>query len=165
MYLLDTNIFIESHKYLPTDVFPSFWNVLGDLANKGKICSIDKVKNEIVLGGDDDPVVIFCKGLPKNFFTPFDPRAMVDYQKSMQWAQTCGRYNQKGIAAYSDSTRADAFLVATASYYKYTLVTYEKPDKPTPNPSGNIKIPDAAAELGVHCCSVSDVFRDLGIVI
>lgn len=34
-YLLDSNIFIQSERYIPMDLFPSFWNELGKLFASG----------------------------------------------------------------------------------------------------------------------------------
>lgn len=51
-YLFDTNIFVESKKNLPMDVWPIFWTKMVELINSGIIHSIDKVKEEIDRGGD-----------------------------------------------------------------------------------------------------------------
>jgi hypothetical protein len=47
-YLLDTNIFIQAHRVsYPFDIFNSFWEKIIELAERGNIISIDKVKMEI----------------------------------------------------------------------------------------------------------------------
>lgn len=44
VYVLDSNIFIEAHRSnYPLDVATTFWDVLKQLAQEGKIISIDKV--------------------------------------------------------------------------------------------------------------------------
>lgn len=47
-YSLDTNIFIQVHRVnYPFDIFSSFWEKIIELAERGNIISIDKVKMEI----------------------------------------------------------------------------------------------------------------------
>ena len=52
-YLFDTNIFVESKKNLPMDIWPTFWGKMIELIRSGSIHSIDKVKEEIDKGGDE----------------------------------------------------------------------------------------------------------------
>ncbi len=48
LYIVDSNFFIQAHRaYYPLDVIQSFWVKVKQLAEEGKIKSIDKVKNEI----------------------------------------------------------------------------------------------------------------------
>ena len=49
-YLFDTNIFVESKKNLPMDIWPTFWTKMIGLIKSGNIHSIDKVKDEIDKG-------------------------------------------------------------------------------------------------------------------
>lgn len=52
-YIVDSNFFIQAHRmYYPLDVMPSFWQRVMDLADTGRIISIDKVRNEIVKNKD-----------------------------------------------------------------------------------------------------------------
>ena len=66
-YLFDTNIFVESKKNLPMDVWPIFWTKMVELINSGIIHSIDKVKEEIDRGGDELTEWIH-NNAPKGFF-------------------------------------------------------------------------------------------------
>jgi predicted nucleic acid-binding protein len=68
VYVVDTNFFIQAHRsYYPLDVVPTFWRRVRDLAEEGKIVSIDKVKDEIY--GNKDALRDWCKSnLPHNFF-------------------------------------------------------------------------------------------------
>lgn len=51
-FVLDTNVLVEAHRrYYAFDIVPSFWRVLIELADKGYIISIDKVKNELMHSG------------------------------------------------------------------------------------------------------------------
>jgi hypothetical protein len=53
VYVVDSNFFIQAHRVsYPLDVAFSFWNKVKQLANDGKIISIDKVKQEIYQNED-----------------------------------------------------------------------------------------------------------------
>ena len=48
VYVLDSNFFIQAHRVsYPLDIAFSFWNKVKQLADEGRIISIDKVKNEL----------------------------------------------------------------------------------------------------------------------
>jgi len=67
-YVVDTNFFIQAHRMnYPLDVVVSFWEQVKDLAEKGLIVSLDKVKKEIYQGQDE--LKAWCdEYLPEDFF-------------------------------------------------------------------------------------------------
>ena len=68
VYVIDSNFFIEAHRTsYPLDVASSFWNKVKQLADDGKIISIDKVKKEIYK--NEDALKQWCvANLPRGFF-------------------------------------------------------------------------------------------------
>jgi hypothetical protein len=45
VYVLDSNFFIQAHRFhYPIDVAAGFWNKVRQLAEEGRVISIDKVK-------------------------------------------------------------------------------------------------------------------------
>lgn len=68
IYVVDSNIFIQAHRVsYPLDVAFSFWNKFKQLAEEGKLISVDKVKNEIY--DKNDALEEWCKvNLPEDFF-------------------------------------------------------------------------------------------------
>jgi hypothetical protein len=68
VYVVDSNFFIEAHRAsYPLDVALSFWAKVRQLANEGKIISIDKVKKELY--DKNDALEAWCKAnLPDDFF-------------------------------------------------------------------------------------------------
>lgn len=74
-YLFDTNIFVESKKNLPMDIWPTFWTKMIGLIKSGNIHSIDKVKDEIDKGGDELTNWIH-KNAPRGFFLKQDASVM-----------------------------------------------------------------------------------------
>ena len=68
IYVLDSNYFIQAHRAnYPLDVAISFWKKTKQLANEGKIISIDKVRNELY--NKNDALEEWCNSnLPNDFF-------------------------------------------------------------------------------------------------
>ena len=68
VFVVDANFFIQAHRSIyPLDVAHSFWNKVKELAQKGKLISIDKVKNEIY--SNEDELKGWCEAnLPGDFF-------------------------------------------------------------------------------------------------
>src|SRR5690606_35496397 len=96
-YIVDSNFFIQAHSmYYPLDVMPSFWQRVMDLADVGRIISIDKVRNEIVKNKDD--LTEWCETkLAKEFF--HDSQTVIQhYIQVVQWADSrSGHYTPSAL--------------------------------------------------------------------
>ncbi|UWG68941.1 MAG: protein of unknown function DUF4411 [Bacteriophage sp.] len=159
-YLFDTNIFVESKKNLPMDVWPIFWTKMVELINSGIIHSIDKVKEEIDRGGDELTEWIH-NNAPKGFFLTQDSAVLTKLAETISWDQNCPiNFTQSAISGYANV--ADSYLVATAAAKNMVLVTYEKSN---PQRRNRVMIPDACNAIGVRSCDLNTAFRDLGIKI
>lgn len=159
-YLFDTNIFVESKKNLPMDVWPTFWTKMVELINSGNIHSIDKVKDEIDKGGDELTDWIH-NNAPRGFFLTQDVAVMAKLAETITWAQNCTvRFSQSAIFDYTNV--ADSYLVATAAARNMVLVTYEKSN---PQRRNRVMLPDACYAIGVRSCDLNTALRELGIFI
>lgn len=159
-YLFDTNIFVESKKNLPMDVWPTFWTKMAELINSGNIHSIDKVKDEIDKGGDELTDWIH-NNAPRGFFLTQDITVMTKLAETITWAQNCTvRFSQSAIFDYTNV--ADSYLVATAAARNMVLVTYEKSN---PQRRNRVMIPDACYAIGVRSCDLNTALRELGVLI
>lgn len=157
-YLFDTNIFVESKKNMPMDVWPTFWTKMVEMINSGNIFSIDKVKDEIDRGGDELTDWI-RDNAPRGFFVTIDAVTMQRYSDTLDWAQTCSTgFTPAALNEYARV--ADAYLVATAAAKGMMLVTYEKSN---PQRRKRVMIPDACNAIGARCCDLNTVMRELGI--
>ena len=159
-YLIDSNCFIEAKNVSnPIDVAVSFWNKIKQLAIAGRIHSIDKVKSELTSVNDELSKWV-KDNIPSSFFLPTtDSQVLSKYAETIQWAID-NNYKSNAIADYSQSSKADAFLVAYASIdpYNIKIVTHEV--------SGNgslkkIKIPDACIPQNVSCIRVMEMLREM----
>lgn len=159
-YLFDTNIFVESKKNLPMDVWTTFWAKMVELINSGTVHSIDKVKDEIDKGGDELTDWVHDNA-PRGFFLRQDAAVITKLAETIKWAEDCPV--NFSPAAISDYVKvADSYLVATAAAKGMTLVTYEKSN---PWSKKRIKIPDACNGIGARCCDLNTALRELDMCI
>ena len=152
IYLLDTNIFVETKKrFAPINVGRSFWAMINRLAANGTIASIDKVKDEInVLG--DELTAWSALQLPHSFYLSTTTAAVIgQYATVINWANN-GSFTQAAKDEFARNTTADAFLIAMAATdpQNVKIVTYETSE---PLRRNKVKIPDAADSVGVTCIS------------
>jgi len=128
IYIIDSNILIQAHrKYYPFDVMPGFWSVLQELANRGVVKSIDKVKVEVVDNcNDGDLLRDWCiKNLPDDFF--IDSSVVLNcYTDIITWANSDEHsYTTRVLEKFSATDYADSWLVSFAlsnkKYYQLGL--------------------------------------------
>lgn len=114
IYVVDSNIFIQAHRVsYPLDVAFSFWNKFKQLAEEGKLISVDKVKNEIY--DKNDALEEWCKvNLPEDFFKE-SSEVMAAYGQVSVWAiSRSSHYMPNALNEFLDADEADAFIVAYA---------------------------------------------------
>lgn len=158
-YLLDSNIFIESHKrFYNMGVFPCFWAGLVTMAQNGLIFTIDKVKDEVYAGKDD--VKTWLKNnFPAKAILPVDEITMASYQRIQTTVRDTGKYKSSTLNSYAAETLADPFICAYAlGHGSISVVSYEtsKPSSKT-----EIKIPDVCNLIGVPCIQIYDMLLAL----
>lgn len=160
IFIIDSNFFIEAHrKSYPLDVAFSFWSKVKQLADEGKIISIDKVKNELY--DKNDALEEWCKvNLPEEFFKD-SSEVMTSYGLISEWANSkSDHYSPSALSEFLNSNEADAFLVAYALHDSGNriLVTHEVSQ---PEIKRKVKIPEVCNALNVTFLNVMDMFRYL----
>lgn len=158
-YLLDTNFFIQSHRMSNSlDVAVSFWNKVKELADSGRLVSIDKVKKEIY--GSEDQLEAWCVGnLPDDFFQDTSG-VLVSYARIAAWAVSKNfQYKPQALQTFLDADEADAWLVAYALEHNLKIVTNEVS---APLSKNSIKIPDVCIAFGVPFLNPMQMFREMG---
>ncbi|MGO1591719.1 MAG: DUF4411 family protein [Ancrocorticia sp.] len=151
MYLLDSNILIEAkNRYYAFDIAPGFWKWLDRAHDQALACSIEAVRDELIVGNDE---LASWAQEHSGFFRPLDQSTTRHFGTLSTWAAS-GHFTQAAISAFTANT-ADYLLVAYAKEHAHTVVTHERPNS---NAKARILIPDACIALGVH---FSDTFRML----
>lgn len=161
IFVLDSNFFIQAHREgYPLDVASSFWNKVKQLAEQGKLVSIDKVKNELY--DKNDSLENWCRtNLPEHFFKDTG-NVMEAYGQVTGWALSKSeQYLQNALNEFLDADEADAFIIAYAlsDNTNRIIVTHEKSG---PMRRNKIKIPDACIALNVNYLNTVEMFRRLG---
>ncbi|PSJ71824.1 DUF4411 domain-containing protein [Sphingobacteriales bacterium UPWRP_1] len=161
VYVLDSNFFIQAHRFhYPIDVAAGFWNKVRQLAEEGRVISIDKVKKELY--DKNDALEDCCKNnLPEDFFKDTSV-VMAAYAQVTAWAMSrSGFYLPYALNEFLDADEADAFLVAycLADSANRFVVTQEVSE---PNRQNKVKIPDACIALNVSSVNTIEMFRQLG---
>ncbi len=159
-YLVDTNFFIQAHRTgNPLDVAESFWKKVKELADAGKIISIDKVKKEIY--GSEDELKTWCEAnLPDDFFKN-STSTISFYAQIVAWADSKrDQFRQDALDEFMDADEADAWLVAFALANQNAIVTNEVS---APLSKTKIKIPDVCIHFSVRYLNPIQMFRELGV--
>jgi hypothetical protein len=160
IFVLDSNFFIQAHRlYYPIDVAAGFWNKVRQLSIKGRLVSIDKVKNELY--DKNDELEKWCRNnLPDDFFKDTTV-VMVAYAEVINWAiSKSSHYAPNAIKEFLDADEADAFLVdyCLTDQKNRFVVTQELSE---PNRKNKVKIPECCKPLNVEFFSTIGMFRHL----
>ena len=132
-YLLDSNVFIESHNINYHPAFcQGFWDWLKLGHEQGFFYSIDKVQKELKQNApaekitDEITLRMQCGDIPETLFltTLTCIEEINCYQQLMMWAKSQS-FNQNAQDEFAQETEADAFLISLAKAKNYTIVTKE----------------------------------------
>lgn len=161
VYVVDSNFFIQAHRVnYPLDIAFSFWIKVKELAESGRIISIDKVKDELY--DKNDVLEDWCKAnLPDDFFKSTDD-VMAEYGSVTAWAISMNtHYLANALNEFLAADEADAFLVAysLADKENRVILTHEVSQ---PNRKNRIKIPEACAPYNVRYLNTIEMLREIG---
>ncbi len=144
-YVLDSDVFIAAkNRYYAFTLCPGFWDSLIHHHNEGDVCSIDRVKGELLAGRKTEDLVQWVRGqLPPEFFVDTNEEAVGDaYGQVMLWVQRNAQYQDEAKAKFA--TEADGWLVAYAMIHPVTVVTNEQP---RPQPRNRILLRDVCTQF------------------
>lgn len=157
-YILDSNIFIQAHRFhYPFDVFPAFWDWLEKENKNETLCSLDGVLEEIKAG--DDELAEWVKSLDSDrwFLKSTDEATQQCYA---EMANVIMSNTQHQPYAKEDFlSKADLWLIAKAKIIDASVVTQEKS---APDSKKKIFIPDVCETFGVSYTNTIDLMRALG---
>ena len=125
-FVLDANAFIQpQRRFYPFDVCPGYWQALKWHNKERRICSVDRVRDELEAGGDD--LWDWAKRLPKGFFEATDDLEVVEwYRQLARWVRAEPQFMPRAETDFASG--ADGWLVAFAKARSRVVVTLEEFD-------------------------------------
>lgn len=165
VFLIDSNSLITPHlTYYPFDFAENFWIQIEDHIKQGRIVVLDVVRNEILKGNDNLHVWIKNLKIGK-FIDHRDESILAKYGEVLQYVQNSPVYKPSALTEWSKEDIADAWIIATAAVYGYTIISFETVNNGlnSVNPSREAKIPDVAKEFGVDVKNLYYMMRVLQI--
>lgn len=148
VYIVDSDVFITAkNRYYAFDICPGFWASVLHHCNGGALRSIDKVRQELLLGRPDEDLVQWVKkDVPAGFFLESAEQDVIAaFGEVMLWVQRHPRYFDQAKAEFA--TKADGWLVAYAKVHGVCVCTNEQP---APDSRKEVKLPDVCEQFGVR---------------
>ncbi len=162
VYLLDANAFMQpKQKFYAFDICPGYWASLISQQQLGTILSIDRVSDEIEVGGDE-----LWDWASRQFteagFAPTDTSEVVAQYAALQtWVARNNHYSAGAKQEFAQVDNADGWLVAYAMAYPETvIVTLEDFNEAKRN---KVPIPNIATAFGVESITPFEMLRRLEI--
>ena len=158
-YVLDANVFIQAHqKYYAFDLCPGFWMALVRKHEVRRVCSIDKIKSELIDLNDHLTKWVKDK-VPESFFKGTADRAVTEiFRDVVNWVQNEPQFKSEAKAEFS--SKADGWIVAYAKANGLVVVTHEVF---APDAKKKVKIPNVCVEFDVDYCETFEMLRELDI--
>jgi len=152
LFIVDSDVFITAkNAYYAFDICPGFWDSLIALHDAGNVFSLDRIRQELLAGREEEDLVQWVKrDLPDGFFLSTQSAEVVAaFQEVMLWVQRNPQYFDNAKAKFA--TEADGSLVAYARVHEnIEIVTNEQP---SPEARARVLLP--------HVCNQFDVlYRD-----
>ena len=160
LLLMDADVFISAkNRYYAFEICPGFWNSLVYHFGAGNLRSIDKVRNELLVGRPTEDLYRWVKNLPAPFFLDTTQASVVDaYTDIIVWVQRNPQYFDRAKAKFA--TEADGWLVAYGIAHGGVVVTNEQA---RPESRNRVLLPDVCRQFGVVHKDTFEMLRLLQI--
>jgi hypothetical protein len=157
-YPLDANVFIEAAKrYYAFDIVPAFWQKIEELAGQGRVCSVDRVRDELMRGKDQ--LARWAKNDVAGVFLPTSASEVIaQYRAVMAWVNPLAQFSAAAKAAFAQG--ADGWLVAYAKEKRCVVVTDERLN---PMIKRRVPNPNVCQAFGIRYVDTFGMLRELGI--
>jgi len=157
-YVLDANVFIQAHqRFYPFDVCPGYWDALLHHQSESRICSVDKVRDELEAGGDalwDWARDIFG---PEAFHGT--DVAAQEFGNMASWVMAHPHYSSSAQSEFM--AVADGWLAAFAKIRGHTLVTLEV--SAAVDTKKRVPLVNLCDAFGVQTITPYEMLRRLGV--
>ncbi|MEZ5943014.1 MAG: DUF4411 family protein [Planctomycetaceae bacterium] len=161
-FLLDANAFIEPRdRYYAYDICPGYWTTLVSQHNEDRVCSLDRIRDELIPKKQDDWDDIahwIDEKVPTTFFKKTEDQAVIDlFGEMVQWVYSEPQYYDTAKSEFASV--ADGWIVAYAAINGLTVVTHEQY---SPDAKKRVMIPNVCMEYDVKCVDTFAMLRTLG---
>jgi hypothetical protein len=161
VFVLDSDVFIAAkNAYYAFDICPGFWQALIRGNTDGRLRSIDRIKNELLLGRKEEDLVRWVRDdVPAAFFADSNAEDVsTAYAEVMLWVQRSTQYFDRAKAKFA--TEADGWLVAYSMVHGTTVVTNEQP---RPDSRNRVLLPDVCAQFRIASTDTFSLLRQLAV--
>lgn len=160
-YIIDSDVLITAkNSYYAFDLCPGFWDSLLAQHHAGRVFSLDRNRQELLQGREDDDLVKWInESVPASYFLSCNHAEVVStYTDVMLWVQRNPQYFDSAKAKFA--TGADGWLVAYAKVNGSTVVTLEES---RPESRNQVKLPDVCLKFDVIYQDVFTMLRALQV--
>lgn len=161
VFALDSDVFIAAkNAYYAFDICPGFWQALIRGNADGRLRSIDRIRNELLLGRKEEDLVRWVQDdVPAAFFHDSNAEDVSSaYAEVMLWVQRSTKYFDRAKAKFA--TEADGWLVAYSMVHGTTVVTNEQP---RPDSRNRVLLPDVCAQFRIASTDTFSLLRQLAV--
>jgi hypothetical protein len=158
-YALDANAFIQAkRRFYGFEFCPGYWRALIWHQQRGRLSSIDKVRDELLRGGDDLTQWVKREFGDQAFASTAVPEVMAAYGQMLAWVMAQSQFMETAKAEFQQV--ADGWLVAYAKVNGYVVVTLEEFD---PVIRKKVPLPNVCRAFDVEWITPFDMLRRLGV--
>ncbi len=160
-YLIDSDVLITAkNRYYAFSICPGFWDSILHSHSLGHVHSIDRVRDELLRGRDDDDLVKWIgRAVPAGFFLSSEVGKVVDgFAEIMRWAGNKKQYKEAAKTEFAES--ADGWLVAYGMANAKTVVTNEQSRTASRK---KIQLPDVCNAFSVDFEDTFAMLHTLGV--
>ena len=126
-YVLDANAFIQAkRKFYGLDFCPGYWRTLIWHQQQGRVCSIDKVRDELMRGADDLATWVDQQFGAAAFADTATSAVSGVYAQMLAWVMAQPHFHESARAEFQQV--ADGWLAAYAKSSERIVVTLEEHD-------------------------------------
>lgn len=161
LFVLDSDVFIAAkNTYCAFDICPGFWNGILRAHQQDKVQSLDRIRNELLLGRKEEDLVQWVRNeVPATFFLDSNADEVNSaFADVMLWVQRNPRYFDRAKAKFA--TEADGWLVAYSMVNATVVVTNEQP---RPESRNRVLLPDVCDQFQVPYMDTFIMLRELSL--
>jgi len=158
-YVLDANAFIQAkRRYYGLDFCPGYWETLVWHQRQGRLCSIDRVRDEILKGGDDLAKWIEGPFGAASFSDSSTPPVIQNYSQMLAWVMAQPQFLDPAKDEFQQV--ADGWVAAFAKANSRVVVTLEQFD---PVIRKKVPLPNVCRAFDVETITPFEMLRRLNV--